>query len=299
MYNFIQTDCEGVYMKPAWIVKRTSAALVRQWCPPRKQNTHKGNYGRVLILAGAECYTGAPALAARAALRTGAGLIFLGVPRAVYPIVASKLDEPMVFPLPDEQGRMSVAALPEIFRRLDTADACLLGPGLGRSEALDELVLEIVRHCKCPLVLDADGINAAAAHKDVLRGAACPLILTPHEGEFRRLTDAAETDRINGAEAHANDLHAVVLRKGHETIITNGMMTYVNRTGNAGMATGGSGDVLAGILVSLLGQGVPPLEAAATAAWIHGAAGDLAAQELGQYAMAPNDLIERLPRLLP
>ena len=299
MYNFNQTDCEGVHMKPVWIVKRTSDALVRRWCPPRKQNTHKGNYGRVLILAGAEGYTGAPALAAKAALRTGAGLIFLGVPRAVYPIVASKLDAPMVLPLPDLDGKVSMEALPEIMRRLESADACLLGPGLGRSAEVDELVLEVIRHCKCPLVLDADGINATAAHRDVLRGAACPLILTPHEGEFRRLTDASESDRVKGAEALADDLNAIILRKGHETVITNGMMTYINRTGNAGMATGGSGDALAGILVSLLGQGVPPLEAAATAAWLHGTAGDLASMNLGQYAMGPNDLIDCLPRLLP
>jgi len=286
-------------MRPAWIAKRTTAALVRHWCPTRKQNTHKGNYGRVLILAGAEGYTGAPALAARSSLRSGAGLIYLGVPRAVYPIVAAKLNAPVVFPLPDSDGKLSLDALPEILRRLETADACLLGPGLGRSETSDALVLEVIRRCKCPLVLDADGINAAAAHKDVLRGAACPLILTPHEGEFRRLTDAEETDRILGAEALANDLGAIILRKGHETIITNGMMTYVNRTGNAGMATGGSGDALAGILVSLLGQGVPPMEAAATAAWLHGSAGDLAAEDLGQYAMGPEDLIESLSRLLP
>lgn len=286
-------------MKPAWIAECTSAALPRKWCPERKQNTHKGDYGRILILAGAEGYTGAPALAAKAALRTGAGLIFLGVPRAVYPIVASKLDAPVVFPLADREGKLSLDALPEILKLLETADACLLGPGLGRSEELDELAAAIVQQCRCPLVLDADGINAMAAHKDILRGAACPLILTPHEGEFRRLTDAAEPDRIAGAETLARQLQAVVLRKGHETVITNGRKTFVNRTGNAGMATGGSGDVLAGILTALLGQGVPPLEAAATAAWLHGTAGDLAARRLGQYAMGPNDLIDHLPRLLP
>lgn len=286
-------------MRPLWIARRTSAALVRQNCPERKQNTHKGDYGRVLIIAGAEGYTGAPALAAKAALRTGAGLISVGVPRSVYPIVASKLDAPMVFPLPDEGGMLSLEALPEILPRLERADVCLLGPGLGRSKALDQLVPEMVSHCRCPLVLDADGINAAAAHIDVLRGAACPLVLTPHEGEFRRLTAERETDRLSGAIALAKSLHAVVLRKGHETIITDGDRSYVNRTGNAGMATGGSGDVLAGILVSLLGQGVPSLEAAATAAWLHGRAGDLAAEDLGQYAMEPVDLIEALPRLLP
>lgn len=286
-------------MKPVWITKRTSAALVRQNCPPRKQNTHKGDYGRILILSGAEGFTGAPALAAKAALRTGAGLIFTGVPRTVYPIVASKLDAPMVFPLADDRGKLSLDAVPDILERLKTADACLLGPGLGRSDQLDELVLEIVRHCRCPLVLDADGINAAAGHIDVLRGAACPIVLTPHEGEFRRLTQAPERDRIAGAQDLARETGCVVLRKGHETIITDGRRTYVDRTGNAGMATGGSGDVLAGILAALLGQSVPALEAAATAAWLHGTAGDLAAERLGQYALGPTDLLDELPRLLP
>lgn len=286
-------------MQKVKITRRTTSALVARNCPPRAQDTHKGNYGKILLLCGAEGYTGAPALAAKAALRTGAGLIFLGVPRAVYPIVASKLDAPMVFPLPDKDGRLSLDALPQILARLEQVDACLLGPGLGRSEELDALIPQIVQNCKCPLVLDADGINAMTSHKDVLRGAACPLILTPHEGEFRRLTQIAEEDRIAGSVTLARDLNAVVLRKGHETVITDGKVTYVNRTGNAGMATGGSGDVLAGILTALLGQGVDPLEATATAAWLHGTAGDLTAARLGQYGMGPNDLLEALPQLLP
>lgn len=286
-------------MQKVKITRKTSAALAVRNCPPRNQNTHKGDYGKILLLCGAEGYTGAPALAAKAALRTGAGLIFLGVPRSVYPIVASKLDAPMVFPLPDREGKLSVEALPYILEKLEQADACLVGPGLGRSEELDILIQQIVQNCKCPLVLDADGINAMAAHKDVLRGAACPLILTPHEGEFRRLTQTADEDRMAGAGSLARELDAVVLRKGHETVITDGNAIYVNRTGNAGMATGGSGDVLAGILTALLGQGVAPLEAAATAAWLHGTAGDLAAARLGQYGMGPNDLLEALPQLLP
>ena len=286
-------------MKPAWMAKQTSAALVRHVCPVRKFDTHKGDYGRLLLICGAEGYTGAPYLAAQAALRTGAGLIFTAVPKAVYPIVAAKLHEPMVFPVADENGKLSLQALDKLLDCLKTADACLLGPGLGRSEALDELVCELIRQCKCPLVLDADGINAVAKHIDVVREAACPIVLTPHEGEFRRLTQAPETDRISGTAALAKELGAVVLRKGHRTVISDGEKIYVNQTGNAGMATGGSGDVLAGILTALLGQGVPPLKAAAAAAWLHGAAGDLAAEELGQYAMAPTDLIGQLSRLLP
>ena len=178
-------------------------------------------------------------------------------------------------------------------------DACLLGPGLGRSAELDQLTAKLVEACRCPLILDADGINAVAAHRDILRGAACPIVLTPHEGEFRRLWPHPETSRLDGVLALARDTGAVVLRKGHETLITDGRRTYVNRTGNAGMATGGSGDALAGILLALLGQGVPPLEAAATAAFLHGRAGDLAARTRGQYGLAPGDLIEALPLLLP
>lgn len=285
-------------MRPLWMAKQTSASLVLNHCPPRKQNTHKGDYGRVLILAGAEGYTGAPALAARGALRAGAGLIFTGVPRCVYPIVATKLDGPMVIPLADANGMISMDALPAILERLETADACLVGPGLGRSEQVEQLVQAVLQACRCPLILDADGINAVSGHMHILCGAACPIILTPHEGEFRRLTRAAEADRVTGAMALARKTGCVILRKGHETVITDGTMTYVNHTGNAGMATGGSGDVLSGVLLALLGQNVPPLEAAAAAAWLHGAAGDLAASRLGQYAMGPGDLLDSLPQLL-
>ena len=251
------------------------------------------------MIAGAEGYTGAPYLAASAALRTGAGLIFTGVPRAVYPIVASKLHAPMVFPLPDHDGKISQKALPEILKRLETADVCLLGPGLGIGAEQEKLVLEILSVCKCPLILDADGINAVSGHMDVLREAACPVILTPHEGEFRRLTDVQQTDRVSGAIVLAEKTGAVIVRKGHTTVVTDGSTTYLNRTGNAGMATGGSGDVLAGILASLIGQGAAPLTAAAAAVWLHGTAGDLAASKYGEYAMTPTDLIGQLSRLLP
>ena len=286
-------------MNVKWIAKRTSHELIGKYCPDRKPDTHKGNYGRLLLICGAVGYTGAPYLAAQAALRSGAGLIFTGVPEAVYPIVAQKLHEPMVFPLADRDGKLSKRALPDILEKLEKADACLLGPGLGRSEELDEMVCEIIRRCKCPLVLDADGINAAASHRNVLREAACPIILTPHEGEYRRLTSGVEEDRVADTMTLANELGVIVLRKGHVTLVTDGKRTYVNRTGNAGMATGGSGDVLAGVITALLGQGIPPLEAAACAAWLHGAAGNLAAKKVGQYALAPSDLIGELSRLLP
>ena len=286
-------------MKVPFIAERTSHRLLQKICPVRRPDTHKGDYGRILLLCGAEGYTGAPALAANAALRAGAGLIFVGVPRCVYPIVASKLTAPMVFPLPDAEGKLSVDALPEILHRLSGMDACLVGPGLGMSSQTEALVTETVRHAVCPLVLDADGINCIAGHIDVLREAACPVVFTPHEGEFRRLTQEPESDRLSGAVRLAKQTGAVILRKGHTTLITDGKKSYVNRTGNPGMAAGGSGDVLAGIITAFLRQGAPPLEAAAAGAWLSGTAGDLAAAKYGQYAMTPEDLIGQLSRQLP
>lgn len=286
-------------MKAQWIAKRTTSALLQQACKPRKEDSHKGDYGKILLLCGCVGFTGAPALAAMAALRSGAGLIYLGVPSAVYPIVASKLDEPMVFPLPDRDGKLSADALPWIMEKLEKMDACLIGPGLGRSEDVDHIVCEVIGHSRCPLVLDADGINAVSGHIDVLREAACPIILTPHEGEFRRLTCLPEDDRVSGAVKFAEQSGCIVLRKGKQSIITDGKEIYIDRTGNPGMATGGSGDVLAGIVTSLLGQKNLPLVAAAAAAWIHGTCGDFAALRYGQYALTPNDLIRELPRLLP
>ncbi len=182
---------------------------------------------------------------------------------------------------------------------MEHMDAVLLGPGLGRSEEITALVRWLLGFCHKPLVLDADGINALEGHIDVLRGAACPVIVTPHDGEFLRLGgDPMAPDRVREATDFANRTGCILLLKGHRTIITDGWNIYLSTVGNPGMATGGSGDVLSGVIVSLLGQGVMPLEAAACAAWLHGSAGDLAAAEIGEYGMAPGDLLTRLPRLL-
>lgn len=276
------------------------AAFVASCLPPRAADTHKGDYGRVLLLCGSRGLTGAAALAARAALRTGAGLISLGVPVSVYPILAVKLDEVMVFPLPDDAaGRLCPAALPELLPRLEACDACLMGPGLGRSAGVTELVRTVLRESRVPLVVDADGINALEGRKEELREAQCPVVLTPHDGEFLRLGGDGTADRFAATLALSRQTGAVVLRKGHRTIITDGTQLRMNTTGNPGMATGGSGDALAGILLALLGFSLSLLDAASAAAWIHGAAGDLAAEEIGQYGMTPSDLIERIPRLLP
>lgn len=287
-------------MVPAWIARRTSEDLMKEVFPPRKSDSHKGDYGKVVIVAGCRAYSGAAVLAARAAVRSGSGLVRLVVPDLVWQAAASRLDSEIVLPAPcDSCGRFSLQALPLILEEISHADACLLGPGLGRSNELDQLVMGVLTQCRIPLVLDADGLNAVAAHIDMLREAACPVILTPHEGEFARLTRCNEPDRVVGTALLAGDTGCVVLRKGCRTVISDGCSHYVNTTGNPGLAAGGSGDVLAGILVSILGRGFSPLKAAAAAAWLHGRAGDLCAARMGQYAMSPADLTEVMGELLP
>ena len=266
--------------------------------PDRDPWAHKGCFGKILLLCGSRGFTGAAALAARAALRTGAGLVFLGVPESIYGIEAVKLDEPIVFPLPEEDGKLSAAAIPQILGRLPQMDAVLIGPGLGQSDGVFAVVKAVLEHFSGPVVVDADGINVLSTHRDLLRERVSPTIVTPHDVEFARLGGIITEDRASSAAAAARDLGAIVLLKGHRTVISDGAECYCNRTGNPGMAVGGSGDVLSGIIVSLLGQGLSPIMAAACGAWLHGAAGDLCAKDLGQYGMLPSDMVEALPRLL-
>lgn len=266
--------------------------------PDRNPWGHKGDFGKLLLLCGSRGYTGAAYFAAMGALRAGAGLVFLGVPESIYAIEAVKLNEPVVFPLPDEGGMLSETAVPKILNRLPKMDAVLIGPGLGQSDGTLAVVKAVLENAACPVVADADGINVLRGHRDILRGRSNPTILTPHDGEFTRLGGVIGNDRMAAAMTLAGDLGCVVLLKGHETCIADGQTLYVNPTGNPGMAVGGSGDVLAGIITALLGQGLAPLEAAACGAWLHGAAGDLCAKALGQYGMLPTDMLNTLPRLL-
>ncbi len=286
--------------KARWIAKQTSWKLVDRLLPARKPDTHKGDYGRVLLLCGSTGLSGAAILAAKAASRTGSGLVYLGVPENIYPICASRCISQIVFPLPcDEEGRMTLRAFSKIEPMLERMDAVLLGPGLGTGGEVTAVVSRLLKTCRVPVVLDADGINAICAHIDVLRGSTCPVVLTPHDGEFARLGgNLCAGERVEQAIKMAKQTNAVVLLKGPKTIITDGLRVYCNHTGNPGLAAGGSGDVLAGVLVSLLGQNIMPLEAAAAAAWIHGAAGDLCADRIGQYGMIPEDLLQCIPRLL-
>ena len=285
---------EGDSMK----IQELNRQSVLSILPERDPFGHKGTFGKVLLLCGSRGFTGAAYLAAMGALRSGAGLVYLGVPESIYAIEAVKLNEPVVFPLPDKEGKLSAEAIPQILNRLPAMDAILIGCGLGISEGTLAVVKAVLENAVCPVVLDADGINVLSGHMDILRGRQYPTILTPHDGEFRRVGGSVGDDRMASAGAFASEFGCVLLLKGHRTCITDGQTGYVNGTGNSGMAVGGSGDVLAGILTGLLGQGIEPLKAAACAAWLHGAAGDLCASELGQYAMLPTDMLSALPRLL-
>ena len=272
---------------------------VKSLLPRRKEDAHKGNFGRILLLCGSVGFTGAAAMAAKAASRSGAVLIYVGVPQDVYGIVAAKLDEPMVFPLPAQDGKLSSLAQKEILEKLPQMDAVLVGPGLGQSQGVLECVMAVLQNASCPVVVDADGINVLSRHIDILRQSACPVVVTPHPGEFKRLGGDLSKGREAAAAELAKNLGCVCVLKGHHTVIADGETLRLNPTGNPGMAVGGSGDVLAGMLTALLGQGIAPMEAACAAVYLHGAAGDLCAEEKGQYAMLPTDMIEALCRLLP
>lgn len=275
-----------------------NAARVRALLPDRDVKAHKGDFGKILLLCGSRGFTGAAYLAAMGALRCGAGLVYLGVPESIYAIEAVKLNEPVVFPLPDRDGMLSAEAVPDLLGRLPKMDAVLIGCGLGCSEGTLAVLEAVLKHSRCPVVVDADGINLLGQHKDLLRGRAFPTLVTPHAGEFRRLGGDPGADRLAAASALAGELNCIVVLKGHETCITDGIAHYINPTGNPGMAVGGSGDLLAGMITALLGQKLAPLEAAAAGVWLHGKAGDLAADRLGQYAMLPSDMLDELPRLL-
>ena len=267
--------------------------------PERNSYAHKGDFGKVLLLCGSVGYTGAAYLAAMGALRSGAGLVYLGVPESIYGIEATKLNEAIVFPLPEENGMLCAKALPKITELLPKMDAVLIGCGMGLSQGTLEVLSAILESAECPVVVDADGINLLSKHKSLLRGRKGSTVLTPHDGEFARLMGKMPSeDRTVAAADAANEMGCVMLLKGHETRVSDGTVCYRNRTGNPGMAVGGSGDLLAGIIVSLIGQGMSAITATAVAAWLHGAAGDRCAQELGQYGMLPTDMLLALPRLM-
>jgi NAD(P)H-hydrate epimerase len=269
--------------------------------PPRAAGANKGDYGRVLAVAGSRGMSGAAVLCAGAALRGGAGLVRLALPESVLPIVAAANPCYMTVPLPeDRDGRLSARALAPLVEAAPWATAIALGPGLGQSADVTAVVLGVLGQTTVPLVVDADGLNAVAPHLDVLSARTAPTVLTPHPGEFARLLGCTTADvqaqRQEAAVAFATSRRVVVALKGHGTVVTDGRRVFVNTTGNPGMATGGTGDVLTGLICALLAQGLEAFTAAQVGVYLHGLAGDLARDDLGEAGLIASDLLGYLPR---
>ncbi|HEX5269453.1 MAG TPA: NAD(P)H-hydrate dehydratase [Gemmataceae bacterium] len=271
--------------------------------PPRATDSHKGDFGRVLLAVGSRGMSGAAVLCGTSALRGGAGLVRLAVPADILPIVAAGNPCYMTAPLPDDgQGRLSPLAEGELVRLATASDVVAAGPGLGHEPPVGAAVRALLAHFSGPLVLDADALNVLAGQTEALRGRAVPPVLTPHPGEFARLlgrkVSADPAERREVAVSFAAEHGVVLLLKGHGTVVTDGRRVYVNTTGNPGMATGGSGDVLTGLIAALLGQHLEPFAAAQLGAHVHGLAGDLARDDLGEVPLIATDLIAYLPRAL-
>ena len=268
--------------------------FVKTLIKPREQETNKNHYGRVLAICGCMGYTGAAYFASQAAVKTGSGVVTLAVPNAIYPILASKLNEPVIRPITcDTSGKFCLNSFDELYELANHADCVLIGCGLGRSDELDLLVHKLVLSLSCPIVLDADGINAFSGHIDLLSKSNAQIVLTPHYGEFKRLSLLEPT--IQNAIKFCQETNTTVLLKSHRTNVLNASKCHFqNTTGNAGMAKGGSGDVLSGIILSLMGQGLSPFDAACVGVWLHGAAGDISAKQFGQYSMTPSDILNNI-----
>lgn len=279
----------------------------KELMPERMPHFNKGDCGKVFVVAGSTGMTGAACLSAAGALRTGSGLVTVGLPKSSQPIAAVKLTESMTVPLPEnEDGTLSLNALGEIKSRMSKSNVCVFGPGLGRNADIAKLIDSLL--CgSCDMLIDADGLNAIADDMDILRKHAnrrsCRLVITPHPGEMSRLCgesiEAVQNNRVGVAKKFAKEFGVVVVLKGHETVIAapDGR-THINNSGNAGMATGGTGDVLSGVIGSLMGQGLEPFEAAVLGVFIHGAAGDFARRDKGEFGMIAGDVAENIPEAI-
>ena len=269
---------------------------------PRPWDSNKGMYGHALIVGGSLGKSGAAAMAGMAALRAGAGLSTVATPRSVLPSVASFAAELMTEPLPETSaGGIDASALDRVVELASAMSVVALGPGIGRQPETSVFVHELVKRVKCPMVIDADGLNAFQGQTELLDGRQRPLVLTPHPGEMSRLTGmsikAVQADRLNVARKFAQEHHLVLVLKGNNTIVAlpNGQ-AWVNTTGNPGMATGGTGDILTGMTAGIIGQMPDDVSKAAVAAvYLHGLAGDVAAETMGEHSLTATDLLRALP----
>lgn len=267
----------------------------------RPAAAHKGDFGKIFILAGSRGMTGAANLAGMGALRSGAGLVTVGIPDAVYLIIAKRDSELMIRPfLSTPQGTLSLKGFSEIIHATQNQDVLAIGPGLSQQVTTQKLIRKIFQESKLPVVIDADGLNALKGHLTILESCSGRAVLTPHPGEFLRLFGGSLTEapgiRKKRAQEIAEKYGVVVVLKGHGTVVASlEGQVYVNPTGNPGMATAGSGDVLTGVIAALMGQGLSCFEAACLGVYVHGMAGDQAANQSGAVSLIAGDLLHHLP----
>lgn len=269
----------------------------------RKRCSHKGDYGHIFIVAGSRGLTGAAALCASATLRSGAGLATLGVPFSLNLMMEKKLTEVMTLPLPEtKDATLSLKAEQLILKRANGSDVVILGPGLSGNTQTARLVRRLIPKIKKTMVLDADALNAIAGDIAILKKVKAKIVITPHPGEMSRLISKSKAyvqkNRLSVAKKIANQYNAVVVLKGAGSVVAARNSHYINKTGNPGMATAGSGDVLSGVIGGFLAQGLKPFNAARLAVYVHGLAGDLAAKEKGETGLIASDILEEIPEAI-
>ncbi|MDD6483520.1 MAG: NAD(P)H-hydrate dehydratase [Clostridiales bacterium] len=315
MFMYPGADCTGKITVSDISIPRTIAdgdryginvtdkELVRKIFPKRKNNSQKGDYGKLLIIAGSAGMSGAAYLCAQAALVSGSGLVTLAVPDCINTALESKTTEVMTLPLESQEGHLSQKSVGKILEKAEKCDAVLIGPGLGVSGDVMQIIEQVLNYSSVPVIIDADAINSISKNPNLIKNCACDLVFTPHAVEMSRLTGLdlsyIESNRLDVSSEFAQENGAAVILKGHHTIVTaaDGVQ-YINNTGNPGLASGGSGDVLAGIVASLVPRCADTAKAAAAAVYIHGMAGDIAAQKYGMESVCATKLLECIPEAL-
>lgn len=282
-----------------------SRSQIKSHFKNRNSISNKGDYGKVLEICGSKRMPGAAVLCAKGVLRSGAGLLRIAFPEEAYSAIAPQVTEAIMYPLEnDDRGFLEKSALFRVIKAVEEADVVVIGCGLGITEDTSRIVCEVIRKSKVPVVVDADGINIVAQNINILRNAQAPIILTPHPGEMSRLTgidiDALQKNRIQTVKKFAFEKKVTVVLKGANTVVgvDDERSVYVNTTGNAGMATGGSGDLLAGIIAGFLAQGMSCKDACICAVYVHGVAGDIASAEKSMMSCLPSDIIEKISEVL-
>lgn len=280
-----------------------TAADVKAGFIIRTKNSHKGSFGRQLNICGSYFMPGAAVICAKAALKTGVGLLECVFPKSVYPVMTSHLTQPIFKPVCENESKtISIGAMNDVTESLNRADAVAVGCGLGNNDDTQVITSQIIKNASVPVVLDADGINSVVPFIDIIKDKKAPLVITPHPAEMARLigesTEYVQSNRIDTAKAFAKENECIVVLKGANTVVTDGRQVFVNTTGNAGMAMGGTGDMLTGMIASFIAQGLSPLQAAKSAVYIHGLCGDITAEELSQRGMTVDDMLSLLGALM-